>query len=233
LIWPSEASGKYFLTVNSCWAILEIQPTGDIQEISRVRRSLIRQWHPDTVEDPAKKEEYTIRCATINAAYDEAVKIAEIRERVMRASTASPLSDVDVAAALRKDRPRRFHSDTAIKLFSPISAAIFFVYFLMFRVTFPATAMAIVFFAGAILAAGLDLIVYRYGVHPLLTFFGKQDRAVLPWALLELVNVGVLRRWIGDADLLFQAGMLLAIPIWRTWRWAQALRRSPDPSGIW
>ena len=62
-----------------CWKILEIEPTDDHEEIRRARRTLMKKWHPDTVQSPEKKRKYTIRCAEINSASDQALKFADMQ----------------------------------------------------------------------------------------------------------------------------------------------------------
>jgi hypothetical protein len=220
LIWRGGVSAKYFCAVTNCWAVLEIAPTHNQDEISKARRALIRKWHPDTVMDRDRQNEYTVRCATINAAYDEAVKIAEIRERVLRPN--SPPIDVD-AFELRHssnlgDRP---YTEATYRF---MYRAVFVVvtYFLGFRVFVPATGLAIVFAAGIVIAATLDLILYRYAVRPFVKFLGFQEPTMAPWIILELANLAALARWFYGAHELFQAGLLMAIPLWRLKRWVKA-----------
>ena len=57
--------------MTSCWTTLEIQPTNDVDVISKARRLLIKRWHPDTVPNPVQKNVYTVRCARRNVAHDE------------------------------------------------------------------------------------------------------------------------------------------------------------------
>src|SRR5262245_8534421 len=120
----------------NCWAILQIEPTHNVEEISRARRSLIRKWHPDTVGDPSQKEAYTVRCAQINVAYDEAVRLAGIRERILRVD---PFQGMDIGGELRRSSHSSFRSAGLLKLASPLLGFMFAFYFLAFRVTFPAT----------------------------------------------------------------------------------------------
>jgi hypothetical protein len=206
--------------MTNCWAILEIAPTHDFDEISKARRALMRKWHPDTVRDPARQNEYTIRCATINAAYDEAVKIAEIRERIFRPS--APPIDFD-AFELRHSAGfgSRPYTEATYKL---VSRGLFVVviFFLGFRIFLPILFVAIVFGAGLVMAAMIDLIVYRYAVRPFVNFLGFQQPTIAPWILLELANVVAMASWFRGTNELFQAGMLLAIPLWRLKRRVKA-----------
>ena len=66
-----------------CWDVLGITPTSDLKVIKEARRVLIRTWHPDVVSAPEQQSVYTARCAEINAAYDDAMKYAKIRARLL------------------------------------------------------------------------------------------------------------------------------------------------------
>jgi hypothetical protein len=216
-----------------CWAILEIPPTHDVEQIRKARRSLMRKWHPDTVEDPAQKGAYTIRCAEINAAHDEAVHIAETTGRVygMGSGTNSGTNSgsgapFDTSAFRTVPRGTRFRSGS-LHLISPIAAFLSIFYLLAFRFTFPLTVLAVIFGAGLVLAAIVDVILYRYLVRPVLSFLLMEKSPVLPWAMLALANFGVSYLF-QPGLLLFQAGIITAIPLWclRRWARAQRLRRS-------
>jgi hypothetical protein len=62
--------------MRNCWDVLEIKPTSDVEEIKRARRVLVKRWHPDAVDDPLMRDEFTHRCAEVNAAYDVAMKLS-------------------------------------------------------------------------------------------------------------------------------------------------------------
>src|SRR5438067_2429321 len=64
------------LGMNTCWEILEISPTTDVDVIKTARRSLIKAWHPDIAGIEGDQELYTARCAEINAAFDRAMIFA-------------------------------------------------------------------------------------------------------------------------------------------------------------
>jgi hypothetical protein len=212
-----------------CWAILEIPPTYDVGEIRKARRSLMRKWHPDTVEDPAQKEKYTIRCAEINAAHDEAVHIAETTGRVYGTDSGTNSGSAppfDAGAWRPVSRGRRFRSGS-LHLISPLAAFFSVFYLLAFRLTFPLTVLVVIFGAGLVVAAIVDVILYYYLVRPVLSFLSVEKSTVLPWAMLALANFGVSYLF-QPGLLLFQAGIITAIPLWclRRWAKAQRLRRS-------
>jgi hypothetical protein len=206
--------------MTNCWAILEIAPTHDVDEISKARRALMRKWHPDTVTDPNRQNEYTIRCATINAAYDEAVKIAEIRERVLR----SAASTIDFDTFELRHSPgfgSRPYTE-ALYRFGYRALFVVTIFFLGSRIFFPLLGFAIVFAAGMLMAAMIDLILYRYAVRPFVRFIGFQEPTMAPWIVLEVVNAVALAAWFNGTDELFKAGLLMAIPLWRLKRWTKA-----------
>jgi hypothetical protein len=212
-----------------CWAILEIPPTHDVEEIRKARRSLMRKWHPDTVEDPAQKEEYTIRCAEINAAHDEAVRIAETTGRVYGPGSGTNSGSgvpFDTSAFRAASRETRFRSGS-LHLISPLAAFFSVMYLMAFPFTFPLTVLAVIFGAGLVVAAIVDLILYRYLVRPVLSLLSLEKSSVLPWAMLALANFG-LNYLLQPREFLLQAGIILAIPLWclRRWTKTQRLRRS-------
>jgi hypothetical protein len=202
--------------MTNCWSILEIEPTHNIEEISKARRSLVRKWHPDTTGDSSQKDTYTVRCAEINAAFDEAVRLAEIRERALRFDPAE----------LRRSSRHSFRSEGRLKIASPLLGLLFATYFLTFRLSFPATIVIIVLASGAVFAAVLDWFAYRYAVKPALRVVEIEKHPFLPWAILEMINVAAVGIVFPDSSLLFQSGILLAIPIWRGWRWARGRRHT-------
>jgi preprotein translocase subunit Sec63 len=67
--------------MKSCWELLQITPTNDVEVIKRARRLLIRKWHPDLVASAEEKRNHTARCAEINAAYEQAVRFAKVWNR--------------------------------------------------------------------------------------------------------------------------------------------------------
>ncbi|MBF0433721.1 MAG: J domain-containing protein [Fibrobacteria bacterium] len=63
--------------MKSCWEILHISVTSDQERIKQAYRDLVKKYHPDTVQVPEKIRKYTIHCAKINEAYNEAIKFAK------------------------------------------------------------------------------------------------------------------------------------------------------------
>ena len=75
--------------MNSCWEILQIKPTNDVEQIKGARRSLIKNWHPDTVAGSEEKRIYTARCAEINVACDQAITFANVWKPAVTSPIAS------------------------------------------------------------------------------------------------------------------------------------------------
>lgn len=63
-----------------CWHILGIKPTSDLRIIRKAWLELIKIHHPDTVHTPEQKRKFTILCAEINNAYEDAQRIAPFVE---------------------------------------------------------------------------------------------------------------------------------------------------------
>ena len=74
--------------MNTCWQILQIEPTTDLDAIKDARRALIKNWHPDIVPDADRKREYTARCAEINVAFDRASGFAKAWKPAVAADSA-------------------------------------------------------------------------------------------------------------------------------------------------
>jgi hypothetical protein len=209
--------------VPTCWAILEIPPTHDVDVISKARRSLIRKWHPDTVGDAAQKNDYTIRCAAINVAHDEAVQIAETAGRIFRTNFKAP----DTGADTRRGGFRRSGFDPEFT-FWPFSMRVTLyvvIYIVAFRLTVPLTLFAIIFFAGALVATIVDVVLHRYLIRPVLTLLSLQQHWVVAFALLALANFGV-NYYLQPREFLFELGIITIVPLWglRLWRKEQRLR---------
>ena len=58
---------------------LGLQPWADADEIRRTYRRLVKQCHPDTVQDPEAKQLAQERMVRLNLAYEEALRLARPR----------------------------------------------------------------------------------------------------------------------------------------------------------
>jgi hypothetical protein len=64
--------------MKNCWKTLGIGPTGDPEAIKQARRELIKTWHPDLAQTFLRRKLCDLRCAEINAAFDEAMDKAAV-----------------------------------------------------------------------------------------------------------------------------------------------------------
>jgi len=93
------------------WAVLELQPTTDIEAIKSARRSLMKNWHPDVAAGAEQQTICNDRCAKINAAYDSAIAFANAWK--------------PVAAGAETDRGQRLAARSVSS--STITSTLFFV----------------------------------------------------------------------------------------------------------
>ena len=55
---------------------LGVPPWADPEEIRSAYRVLVKQWHPDMMQDPAARQRAQQRMVEINLAYEEALRIS-------------------------------------------------------------------------------------------------------------------------------------------------------------
>ena len=72
--------------MKNCWKVLGIRPTNNLDAIKSARRVLVKTWHPDRAESLFRKQLCDLRCAQINAAFDEAIERAKILGRYVDGS---------------------------------------------------------------------------------------------------------------------------------------------------
>lgn len=60
----------------SPFQILGVRPWADTEEIRDAYRALVKQWHPDMVQDPSAKKQAQERMVEINLAYEEALRLS-------------------------------------------------------------------------------------------------------------------------------------------------------------
>ncbi len=61
------------------FAALGIRPTTNVEEVRAAYHRLARKWHPDQFHTPEEQENAHQRMVTLNAAYEEALKLASAR----------------------------------------------------------------------------------------------------------------------------------------------------------
>ena len=60
---------------------LGVPPWADPEEIRSAYRVLVKQWHPDMMQDPAARQRAQQRMVEINLAYEEALRMSAPRRR--------------------------------------------------------------------------------------------------------------------------------------------------------
>jgi hypothetical protein len=157
-----------------CWDVLGIPPTSDLKVIKEARRVLVRTWHPDVVSSLEDQSRHTARTAEINAAYDDAVKFAKIRARLLAENETvkgtSPSYD--------------FSSFSSNRMAEFVCAIVFFVALIFLKYV----PVIILMGVGLVLAAGVNSVLYFLLCRPLI---GR--KAALSFLLV--LNVLAVRWW--------------------------------------
>ena len=65
--------------MNNPFEVLGLEPWADANDIRSAYRALVKQCHPDTVQDPEAKQTAQERMVRLNLAYEEALKLAAPR----------------------------------------------------------------------------------------------------------------------------------------------------------
>ncbi len=65
--------------MNNPFEVLGLKGWADPEEIRSAYRTLVKQCHPDMIQDPSQKEEAQRRMVALNLAYEEALRLASPR----------------------------------------------------------------------------------------------------------------------------------------------------------
>ncbi len=65
--------------MNNPFEVLGLKGWADQEEIRTAYRTLVKQCHPDMIQDPLRKEEAQARMVALNLAYEEALRLASPR----------------------------------------------------------------------------------------------------------------------------------------------------------
>ena len=186
--------------MKNCWDVLGVTPTSDVESIKSAWRALIKTWHPDLVKDSKREEEYTAKCAEINDAYADAIRLAGIRARVERQTHHE-----------RNRMSRRSHQGSdaiRLRLYTWI-AAVFILLVILSRIVSPRYLIPAI--SGFCVMGALNSILYAVLVR--LTNWNEKT----VWTVLFLVNILVVQ--LLAADPLFTIGAFLALPLWLLFKW--------------
>ncbi len=65
--------------MNNPFEVLGLKACADAEEVRSAYRMLVKQYHPDMVQDPQRKEEAQQRMTALNLAYEEALRLTSPR----------------------------------------------------------------------------------------------------------------------------------------------------------
>ena len=94
--------------MNNPFEVLGLKGWADQDEIRTAYRTLVKQCHPDMIQDPLLKEEAQQRMVALNLAYEEALRLASPRPQAPAGPAPSVAEAVLMAErALARDNPER------------------------------------------------------------------------------------------------------------------------------
>ena len=92
--------------MNNPFEVLGLKGWADQDEIRTAYRTLVKQCHPDMIQDPQLKEEAQVRMVRLNLAYEEALRLASPRPQAPTGPQPSVAEAILMAErALAKDNP--------------------------------------------------------------------------------------------------------------------------------
>ena len=83
--------------MNNPFEVLGLKGWADQDEIRAAYRMLVKQCHPDMIQDPVQKQEAQDRMVALNLAYEEALRLASPKAA---AAIASSMAEIPAPAAL-------------------------------------------------------------------------------------------------------------------------------------
>jgi len=92
--------------MNNPFEVLGLRGWADPDEIRTAYRALVKQCHPDMIQDPQQKEEAQERMVRLNLAYEEALRLASPRSQAPVGPELSAAETILMAErALARDNP--------------------------------------------------------------------------------------------------------------------------------
>ena len=92
--------------MNNPFEVLGLKGWADQEEIRNAYRALVKQCHPDMIQDPLQKEEAQARMVALNLAYEEALRLASPRPQAPIGPPPSAAEAILMAErALARDNP--------------------------------------------------------------------------------------------------------------------------------
>ena len=92
--------------MNNPFEVLGLKGWADQEEIRSAYRALVKQCHPDMIQDPLQKEEAQRRMVQLNLAYEEALRLASPRPQAPAGPPPTVAETILMAErALARDNP--------------------------------------------------------------------------------------------------------------------------------
>ena len=92
--------------MNNPFEVLGLKGWADQDEIRTAYRTLVKQCHPDMIQDPLQKEEAQARMVALNLAYEEALRLASPRPQAPAGPPPTVAETILMAErALARDNP--------------------------------------------------------------------------------------------------------------------------------
>ena len=93
--------------MNNPFEVLGLQGWADPDEIRAAYRALVKQCHPDMIQDPRMKEEAQTRMVALSLAYEEALRLASPRNHPQQPGMEPSTAEVILMAerSLARDNP--------------------------------------------------------------------------------------------------------------------------------
>ena len=91
--------------MNNPFEVLGLKGWADQEEIRTAYRALVKQCHPDMIQDPVRKQEAQDRMVQLNLAYEEAIRLAAPRIQPAAAELPTAAAVLMAERSLARDNP--------------------------------------------------------------------------------------------------------------------------------
>ena len=93
--------------MNNPFEVLGLKGWADQGEIRNAYRALVKQCHPDMIQDPVRKQEAQDRMVQLNLAYEEAIRLASPRIQQVAAELPTAAAVLMAERSLARNNPER------------------------------------------------------------------------------------------------------------------------------
>ena len=91
--------------MNNPFEVLGLKGWADQDEIRNAYRALVKQCHPDMIQDPVRKQEAQERMVRLNLAYEEAIRLASPRVQPAEAELSAAAVVLMAERSLARNNP--------------------------------------------------------------------------------------------------------------------------------